>query len=171
MTKDEFKILAKAMKAVYTDARFLPDKDAFDVWYEMIKDIPYPIASEAVKYHISNSPYNPTVSDIRKYATMRTEGNSLNGEQAWSLVFRAIENSNYNSQEEFDKLPPLVQKAVGSPINLKELAQMPTDTVNSVEKSHFLRTYAEESKREKEFNNMPPNMRRLTDQSSKMLEG
>lgn len=39
----------------------------------------------------------------------------LNELEAWSLVEKAIRNSIYNSQEEFSKLPPLVQKAVGSP--------------------------------------------------------
>ena len=38
MQRDEFKILVKAMKAVYSDPKFIPDADAFSVWFEFFKD-------------------------------------------------------------------------------------------------------------------------------------
>ena len=41
MTIDEFRVLAKGMKAVYPQPNFLPDMDAVNVWYELLKDIDY----------------------------------------------------------------------------------------------------------------------------------
>ena len=41
MEREEFKILVKAMKAVYAQPTFIPDKDAFDVWYGLLQDLPY----------------------------------------------------------------------------------------------------------------------------------
>lgn len=41
MTREEFKTLVKGMKAVYAQPTFIPDQDAFNVWFELLKDIPY----------------------------------------------------------------------------------------------------------------------------------
>ena len=66
MTKDQFKILVKAMKAVYTNPGFIPDNDAFDVWYSMLKDLDYALASRAVQMHMQTEETPPTVAGIRK---------------------------------------------------------------------------------------------------------
>lgn len=53
MEREEFKILVKAMKAVYAQPTFIPDKDAFDVWYGLLQDLPYEQANLAIqKYGI-----------------------------------------------------------------------------------------------------------------------
>lgn len=54
---------------------------------------------------------------------------------------KAISNSAYHSKAEFEALPELCRKAVGSPGNLEALAMSTIDTIDSVEKSHFIRTY------------------------------
>ena len=41
MTREEFSIIVKGLKDVYTQQTFIPDKDAFNVWYELLKDIDY----------------------------------------------------------------------------------------------------------------------------------
>lgn len=155
----------KTMKAVHP-AMFLVN-ETVDIWYQMLKDLNYEDASAALGKHLSISPYPPTIADIRRIQV----DDGMNGEQAWALVFKAIENSNYHSQEEFDSLPELIQKAVGSPANLRELALMPTDTVNSVEKSHFLRIYELEKKRKKETDAIPVAIRNRIQRSCDLLEG
>lgn len=167
MVKNEFLVLVKTMRAVHP--AMFQNMDTVDVWFRLLKDIDYTDAAAALGKHLSTSPYPPTIADIRM--NVQTD-DGLNGEQAWALVFQAISNSGYHSEEEFEKLPALVRKAVGSPANLRELAMMPTDTVNSVEKSHFIRTYDAERKRKRELDAMPKEIReRLQSMSSKMLEG
>ena len=68
MKREEFLILAKGMKAVWTDPKFLPDKDAFDVWFEMLKDLPYREASIGLKDYMQTSKFPPTIADIRERA-------------------------------------------------------------------------------------------------------
>ena len=48
MTFDEFKILVKGMKAVYTSPNFLPDADSVKIWYRLLGDMPYELASIAI---------------------------------------------------------------------------------------------------------------------------
>lgn len=154
MEKPEFLILVKTMKAVYP--AMFSEKETIDIWYSLLKDLDYQDAAAGLGKHMATSPYPPTVADIRNNAVPDVE---MNGEQAWALAFQAISNSAYNSEEEFERLPDLVKKAVGSPANLREMALMPTETVNSVEKSHFLRTYEVEKKRKRELDTMPKEIR------------
>lgn len=71
MTREEFLILAKAMKAVWTDPRFLPDKAAFDVWYQMLSDLPYRDASIGLGAYMKTSKFPPTIADIREKAAAK----------------------------------------------------------------------------------------------------
>lgn len=157
ITQEQFLILVSAMKAAYPSATFLPDEDAAKVWYQLLKDLDYKTLSSAIQRHMSTSPYPPTIADLRKMAI--PEFDAPSDLAAWGLVRQAISNSAYHSQEEFDKLPPLIQKTIGNPANLREMALMDIDAVNSVEQSHFLRVYKTMVDREKELNKLSPALR------------
>ena len=167
--RDQFKILVKAMKAVYTKPDFLPDQDAFNVWYMMLRDLSYDVLTNAVQKHMMTSPFPPTIADLRAAASQFMPTGSeteLTELEAWELVRRALSNSGYHADEEYEKLPKLVQRAVGNPANLREWAMMDMDTVNSVEQSHFIRAYRTVVEREKDMLKLSPVMRQLIDKVS-----
>lgn len=170
MERKEFAIIAKTIRSVYPN--MLVDDDSKEVWFTFLKDMDYKEASAALARHICTSKFPPTIADLREQFVNNSNIGEMNGEQAWSIVYKAMENSAYGYKEEFDKLPPLLQKCVGSAENLHELALMDSDTVNSVEKSHFIRIYGVEQKRQKEFDSMPESVKQLIEQTStKMIEG
>lgn len=170
LTKDQFRTLVKAMKAVYAQATFLPDEDAVKVWYALLKDLDYKTLSGAVQRHMMTSSFPPTIADLRKLAAEpKTE--TMSELEAWSLVRAAVSNSTYYSEREFAKLPPLVQKAVGNPANLREMASMDADTVNSVEQSHFIRSYRAMVDRDNKLAQLSPAMRDLLESTSKIMIG
>ena len=72
---------------------------------------------------------------------------------------KALRNSFYGAAEEFAKLPPIVQRLVGAPAQLKEWAAMDTKTVQSVVASNFQRSYQTRVKSDKEFQALPPAIR------------
>ena len=78
MTKDEFKILCKGMKAVYPQSTFLPDADAFKVWYSLLQDLDYTIAQAAIQKYILTNKFPPTVADIRECAVLVRTGDKKN---------------------------------------------------------------------------------------------
>lgn len=166
MTREEFSKIAKGMKAVYSYPTFIADKDAFEVWYALLKDLPYDVASMATQKHMMSSNRIPTPADIRAEAVKLTAPDELNETEAWTLVSKAIRNSSYNSIQEFSKLPPLVQKAVGQPSQLAQWA-MDEDYNESVVASNFMRTYRGEVAREKEHNKLPEKMRGLIESVNK----
>lgn len=143
MEREEFKTLVKGMKAVYARPTFIPDQDAFNVWYELLKDLPYAQANIAIQKYMLTEKFPPTIADIRTKANdiVAKVEESMSELEAWSLVSKAISNSGYHAEEEFDKLPEACQRAVGNPSNLKEWAMMESDKVATVEQSHFIRNY------------------------------
>ena len=165
MTREQFKVLVKAMKAVYTNPGFIPDQDAFDVWYSMLKDLDYAIASRAVQMHLQTEETPPTVSGIRKqFAKLKAdEADDLNETAAWSLVLKAIRRSTYYSEEEFAKLPATVQRAVASPKQLREWATLEDvdGKTLTVIQSNFQRTFRVEQQRERERSKLSPDVLRL----------
>ena len=165
MTKDQFKILVKAMKAVYTNPGFIPDNDAFDVWYSMLKDLDYALASRSVQMHMQTEETPPTVAGIRKQSAKlkADETDDLNETAAWSLVLKAIRRSTYYSDEEFAKLPPVVQRAVSSPRQLREWATLEDvdGKTLTVIQSNFQRTFRAEQQKERERNKLSPDVLKL----------
>lgn len=165
MTKDQFKILVKAMKAVYTNPGFIPDNDAFDVWYSMLKDLDYALASRAVQMHMQTEETPPTVAGIRKQSAKlkADETDDLNETAAWSLVLKAIRRSTYYSEEEFAKLPATVQRAVSSPRQLREWATLEDvdGKTLTVIQSNFQRTFRAEQQRERERSKLSPDVLKL----------
>ena len=135
-----------------------------DVWKGVLEDYSYEDAHTGLmlfmKTDLSGFPPTPAmiIDKIAKHTEHRFEY-EITGTEAWALVSKALKNSNYNSEEEFSKLPPLVQKAVGSPSNLREWASMDSNTVHSVQMSNFLRMYDGVCKRAKDDAKLPPDFR------------
>ena len=165
MTREQFKVLVKAMKAVYTNPGFIPDNDAFDVWYSMLKDLDYALASRAVQMHLQTEESLPTVAGIRKQSVKlkADETDDLNETAAWSLVLKAIRRSTYYSEEEFAKLPATVQRAVASPKQLREWAMLEDvdGKTLTVIQSNFQRTFRAEQQRERERSKLSPDVLKL----------
>lgn len=144
MTFDESKKILFTISVTYPN--FKPQADPDDVakvWAAMLSEYPYQIVSAALKAFIKSDSggFAPTIGQIVQLIEKKKDDAEMNAEEAWSLVRKAIGRGGYNAEEEYDKLPALVQKAIGSPGNIHELSQTDTGTVESVEKSHFIRTY------------------------------
>ena len=89
----------------------------------------------------------------------------LAGESGHVLAFDiqpdAISNGLYGAGEEFAKLPPLLQRLVGSPAQLGEWARMDSAAVQSVVASNFQRAFRVAQEREDWQKNLPPDVREL----------
>lgn len=159
MDREEFKVLVKAMKAVYTDPKFIPDSYAFDVWYSLLQDLEYETTSMAVQKYILSNKFPPAISDIREQYVSVTHPKELSEMEAWSLVSKALRNGYYGAEQEFEKLPKIVQKAVGSPSQLRNWSQTSIESIENVIQSNFMRTYRSVVAGEKEITKMPKKIR------------
>lgn len=136
--------------------------ETVDVWCMMLEEFSYQEVSVALKACIlsNNSGFAPSIGQLVDKINSISQPTELNEMEAWSLVQKAICNSTYNSVSEFEKLPPLVQKAVGLPDNLRQWAM--TENLNKeVIMSNFQRAYKIELQREKELQKMPKDVRNM----------
>lgn len=78
MTRDEFKVLTKVMKAAYRNCP-ITTQEIFDLWYEMLKDIGYSSASSNLRMHIHTSQFPPTIAEIRGATTGHDRFNNFVG--------------------------------------------------------------------------------------------
>ena len=166
MTREEWAVLTKAMKAVYTSPSFLPDQYAFDTWYGLLKDLDYKLLSFGLKKYMQTEWKEPSIAALRKCAdSIAPQSTELNETEAWEKVSKAIRNSGYHAEEEFARLPELIQKAVSSPGQLKEwaLSENVDGTWLSVIQSNFQRTYRAEVQREQERRKLSPDLLKIMD--------
>ena len=65
MTREEFKVIVKAMMAAYSQSCPVKSQDVFDMWYTMLKDMDYRTVSERLKKHIQVNKFAPTIAELR----------------------------------------------------------------------------------------------------------
>ena len=163
MTQDTWIKQAALLKTVYTEKGFMQTRETTNAWYMCLKDLADCDVELAVLRWMQTSPFTPKPADIRSMVQRNTETaeDQMGAEAAWVLVRRAVQNSNYHAAEEFDALPELIRKAIGSPENLKEMAVMDTDEFETVEKAQFARDYRAATERSREDQRMSEPLRRL----------
>ena len=164
MTKDDTFKIVYCLKAVYPNAfsNFTIEdcENMVSAWLMLLGDYEYSAVSTAVKVYMTTntSQFPPKPAQIIEIIQGFGQQEQLNANEAWALVYKAICNSAYNAQAEFEKLPPVVQKAVGSADSLKAMA-MDSDFNFGVEQSHFAKAYTIAQEREKEVAKLPQSLR------------
>lgn len=171
MTKDETVQLLMLMSAAYPTFRPEDKQATSNMWHLMLKDYSFTQVQVAFKSYVatSSSAFAPSISqiidEIHRADTMFAPSES----EMWSRVYQAICNSSYNAVTEYNDLPSICQKAVGSPQILKEWSRMDIETVNSVVQSNFLKSYRTEVKRQTDLAKMPNDIKQLLLQTSERL--
>lgn len=178
MTRDDVLQALSILKVAYPHSfqgMTRSDGDALvNLWARQFADEDPAAVRAAIESMIATRTvgYSPTIGEIKEQLHRLRTVDSMNDGQAWCLVEKACRRGLYNAQEEFDKLPPDVQAAVGGPEQLKAWAAMDAETVNSVIASNFRKTYRTVKEREKEKALMPPEVRSfISGLSDKMALG
>ena len=141
--------------------------ETVDVWNMMLSNYTYEQISVALKAYIlaDTNGFAPSIGQLVDRVNTFSQPQELNELEAWSLVYKAIRNSSYNSEYEFSMLPELVRKAVGTPNQLRTWA-MDENFNGQVVGSHFIRCYRAEVARDRDFQKMPANIQSLISNNS-----
>lgn len=163
MTRKETVKIIRIMCDCYPNYKPSDLSETVDVWNMMLKDCVYEQVSVALKAYIRSdtSGFAPSVGQLINKLHEVQSPQELNEMEAWFLVSRALRNGYYGAVEEFNKLPPLVQKAVGSPDNLRNWALTDSKSIENVVQSNFMRTYRVVVNRAKEYQKMPKDIQAL----------
>ena len=113
MEFDEFKVLVKGLKAVYTSPNFLPDADSIKIWFQMLSDLDYKVASMAIQKYMVTGKYPPTIADIREQATHISVGDKPLWSDGWEEVVMAIRRyGSYQEAKALESMSELTRTAV-----------------------------------------------------------
>ncbi len=121
------------------------DEDAnmtVDIWYDIFKDDNFDLVKVAVNTLVQTLEFPPTIADVRKQMS-KLVGTASNEDLAideWNKIRQAIKSSGYYAKENFDNLPEIAKRFVGTPQQLRDWAI--GDGFNSeVLRSQFLKQY------------------------------
>lgn len=164
MTRDETKQILMRIESTFPNWK--PNGNlgfVIDTWAEYFGAFRYEDVLAALRAYVvtDRSGFAPSPGQLIGMLDMRNQGKDLNEMEAWALVSNALRNGTYGAEQEFAKLPGPVQKAVGSPSNLRNWAQTDMESVENVIQSNFMRSYRTVLKREQDLRKMPENVREL----------
>ena len=176
MSRDETKQILMRIQSTFpnwkpqSDLRFV-----VETWHEYLSGYDYEQVKAALKAFVmtDSSGFAPSVGQLIEILDRLGNASELSEMEAWSLVSRALRRSLYYADEEYAKLPDVVQKAVGSPEMLRSWAETDMKSIENVVQSNFMRTYRQELTRVRELRKIPANVRALLENcgSKPLLEG
>lgn len=163
MTKEETLKIMSVLKTAYPRYYVNQTKDelvnAVNLWSMMLEEYEYDVVSGAVKAIIATAKFPPTIAEVIERIGKITSPEELDASDAWLLVKKAIRNSTYNSEREFERLPEAVQMVVGSHEQLRAWACDEESATDTVTASNFRRDYNIKIDRIKEYRAMPQSVK------------
>lgn len=180
MTLEEAAKIVGILEFNYPDTRRHQSDEAYITyirnWHSFFEHDSFELVEAAVRAYIATSTerFMPNVGQIKEQIRKLTAPEQMSEAEAWTRIKKALSNGLYGAEEEYAKLPPVLQRLVGSPSRLREWAQMDADTVESVIGSNIQRSYRAISAQEAEWQKLPPgyreHMQRLSGQIFGRLE-
>ena len=169
MTETEVRKLLAMTQAVYPNYNPPSREAVVNAWLMCLSEYDNNVVMAAFKAYITTdtSGFAPSIGQLLDKLHAIQNPQELNEMEAWSLVSKALRNGYYGAVEEFNKLPPLVQKAVGSPDNLRNWAQTDSESIENVVQSNFMRTYRTVVNRAKEYQKMPKDIQALIESTNR----
>ena len=163
MEREQTKKIIAVMMATFPNYHPVDLTATVNTWTIMLEEYSYEEVSMALKAFVTSdtSGFAPSTGQLIERIKTISTPQSLSETEAWLLVSKALRNGSYGAQEEFEKLPPIIQKCIGSPTQLRNWAQTKNESVENVIQSNFMRTYRTEVKRAEEIEKMPTEIKKM----------
>lgn len=157
------------MKAVYTQPSFLPDADALNVWYTLLKDLEYRVVNTAIQKYMLTQKHPPVIADIREMCANVVCGDKPLWSDGWEEVVMAIRRyGSYNEEKAMEKMSDITKQCVRR-LGYQNLCR--SEDI-SIERANFRMIYEQIANREEEKRKLPPQMLKwLEQQKQNLLEG
>ena len=169
MTENEFMTWTKALRTYYPRENLLPNREAMELWFRQLKDIPYNVASASLNKWVTQNKWSPSIADVREMSrTIQGEEIADYG-QAWNDVLKVISNyGQYRQAEALESLPTLTRQTVER-IGYKNLC-MSENQIS--DRANFRMIYEQLAEREKKEQVMPEMLKNQIGQiKQKMIGG
>lgn len=157
MTREETILIIRVIMRAYPNFKADNLTETVDSWHFFLADHKYNDIAVALKTYVntSGSAFAPSVSELIAMTRKTDELIEMTEQEAWGLISNAVRNGLYHAEEEFNKLPEICQKIVGSPNQLTNWAMGDADSLESVVASNFQRSYRTMLQRERDYKALP----------------
>ena len=134
-------------------------QNALKLWAEMFSEDPLELVLAAVKRLIATDTkgYPPPIGAVKEQIWQVQHPQQMTEQEAWRLVAKAVNTA--DAERSFAALPPEVQQAVGSPVQLAEWGRMEETAFQSVVASNFQRAFRSRSQQQREQDKLPNSLR------------
>ena len=113
MNKEEFATLTAALRTYYPRETILPNKQAAELWYMELNDLPYEVAMIALREHVHTSKWSPSISELREKAAEIQNGKAADWGDGWQKTLEAIRRKGmYREQEALESLDDITRATV-----------------------------------------------------------
>lgn len=131
MSREDIKRLLGMITVTYPNFKLNDPSLAVDVWYRILEpdDAQNIFDAFSVYARTDTSGFAPSPGKLHMMIADRLSDEIDEGE-IMTILTMASRNANYGFQAEFDKMPRALQKAVGSPTNIRNWGQMEQDQLN-----------------------------------------
>lgn len=189
MTRQETGIIMNILTTAYH--RFYSGQNAPDprktmsLWAEMFRDDPVELVAAAVKALIATDEkgFPPHIGAVKASMRKLVQPDEMTEMEAWRLVRQAIRGASMSpssrlitaagidnrtsAQKNFEALPPILQRVVGTPEQLAAWEQVEDDKIETVIQSNFMRSYRARAQQEREFQALPQDVRAMIGRTAK----
>lgn len=166
MTREEtsqiLTILKVAYPSFYSKVSLRDANAMLNLWEMQFSDVPSNLVQLAVAKLIrTHTGYPPEIADVfREIENMTVSvSNEPSDEELWCRLKKAVSNSTYHAQEEYEALPNILKKFAGSPSGLRDYAVIDSETFNTVTHGQFLKSIKILHEREQYQNSLPEPVR------------
>lgn len=157
--------MSEVAKILAVVAAAYPEKLKVDdflirTWHSFLQDLDYEVVSTAVKKHILNSPFVPTISDIRKQAVdiITPKSEKLDAGEAWGEVVKAIKTYGvYEPSKAFESMSERSARAARY-MGWQELCMMEVEKMG-VARGQFIKIYDSLKTQEDRENLLPQSIK------------
>lgn len=174
MTKKEtmqiMAVLQGAYPRYYAGQSYEEKKQAMELWHMMLGEYPYELVNQAIAAIIATNVFPPAIAEVISRMNSIQKGGEMTELEAWGYISRAIRNSTWHAQEEWERLPEEL-RCVVSPDLLRSWATVEADEVETVIHSNFLRTFRAAQARQKEYNALPGSVKQYMAQIGVKTDG
>lgn len=166
MTREETKMIIKMLSSVYVNefSKLTEDKviQMIDVWSMLLEDEDANKIATVTKTYLkaSTNAFMPTPAMLINMAYELFTPKGMTEQEAWNVLYKAICNSGYNAQREYDNLPNEI-KPLCTPSQLREWGMMNIETLNTVVASNFMRSFKVREKQRVDYAKLPNETKNL----------
>lgn len=113
MDKKQFSTFAMAMKTYYPKESLLPNEQALELWFNMLQDIPYNVATAALNKWVATQKWSPTIAEIRSMSAEIIRGRQPSWADAWEQAMKAVTRYGWYAMDQaYESMDELTRETV-----------------------------------------------------------